>query len=202
MKYFPAPAFMLLAALPAFLASRASAAPVPQYLPDRDVSITYALTAPGRGAQNYQLEYNAAGGLARIEAPAQGIFVLANLPSGQAQVVVPFLHAFVEAPDFSGLTRMISHADGAHFTPLGHDHYAGLGCETYKITDRHGDAIACLTHDGLILHFTGHDGQGSAEVTALSVNFAPQPPGDFSTPNGFSEISLPPGALAALLQPH
>ena len=77
------------------------------------MAITYQLTTPGHAPQEYRLHYNAAGGLARVETPAQGIFVLADLSAGQAQIVVPFLHAFVEAPDFSDLTRMIAHAGGA-----------------------------------------------------------------------------------------
>jgi hypothetical protein len=191
----------LLTAAPALaLAAPASASPL--FLPDRDVAVTYQLAAPGRAAQNYQLQYNAAGGLARIEGPAQGIFVLADLPSGEAQVVVPFLHAYVQAPDFSALTRMIDHADGARFTLLGHGHYAGLACEKYLVMNNQGSGTACITHDGIILHFAGQDSHGAADVTALSVDFTPQPSGAFSTPDGFSEITLPPGALAALLQPQ
>jgi len=191
-------AFLSLAAASPLLSTPASAAPL--FLPDRDVAVTYQLAAPGRAPQEYRLHYNAAGGLARIETPAQGIFVLADLAAGQAQIVVPFLHAFVEAPDFSDLTRMIAHAGGARFTPLGHGHYAGMECEKYLVMNDHGSGTACITHDGVILHFAGRDSSGSADVTALSVDFTPQPSGFFATPNGFSEISLPPGALAAMLQ--
>jgi hypothetical protein len=199
---FPTAAFLSLAAAAPSLLLAAPASAAPLFLPDRDVAVTYQLAAPGRAPQEYRLQYNAAAGLARIETPAQGIFVLADLPAGQAQIVVPFLHAFVQAPDFSDLTRMIAHADGARFTPLGHGHYAGMGCEKYLVMNAQGSGTACITHDGVVLHFAGRDSHGTAEVTALAVDFTPEPSGTFATPNGFSEISLPPGALAALLQPQ
>ena len=39
-----------------------------------------------------------------------------------------------------------------------------------------GSGTACITHDGVILHFGGQDSQGAADVTALSVHFSPNPP--------------------------
>ena len=172
----------------------------PAFLPTSDVAITYELNAPGRAAQDYQLNYDAADKLARVEDPAQGIYILANLPAGQAQVVVPALHAIVQAPDFYSMTQLIATADCARFTPLGPGRYAGLGCEKYLVLNGQGSGTACITQSGVVLHFAGRDAHGSAEVTALSVAYGPQPAQDFSTPDGFSAVTLPPGALAALLQ--
>ncbi len=190
-----------LFAAPALLAA-APALAMPAFLPTRDVAITYELDAPGRAAQDYLLNYDAAQELARIESPAQGIYILANLPSGQAQVVVPALHAIVQAPDFSALTQEISTAGGAQFTPLGQGHYAGMACRKYLVLNAHGSGTACITPDGVVLHFAGQDANGSAEVTALSVAYTPQPAQEFALPNGFSDVTLPPGALQALLQPQ
>jgi hypothetical protein len=183
---------LLLAGEPALAA--------PAFLPVRDVSVTYELDAPGRAAENYQLNFDAANRLARVETAAQGIYVLADLAQGRAQVVIPALHAIVEAPDFSDLTQLIANADNAQFTPLGHGHYAGMGCEKYLVLNAEGSGTACITRDGVVLHFAGRDAHGSAEVTALSVDFGPLPAGEFMPPDGFAAIDLPPGALAALLQ--
>jgi hypothetical protein len=191
-RFFCAASALLLAAVPAWAA--------PRFLPDRDVAVTYELDLPGNAPQDYHLAYRAADGLARIDGPTQGIFVLADLPAGQAQVVVPQLHAFVRAPDFSALTRMIAHADGAQFTPLGQGSYAGIDCRKYLVMSAQGTGEVCIAHDGVILHFAGRDAKGSAEVTALAVHYRPQPAAAFALPDGFAEISLPPGALAALLQ--
>jgi hypothetical protein len=172
----------------------------PAFLPTRDVSVTYELDAPGRAAEDYRLNFDAARRLARVETAAQGIYVLANLAEGRAQVVIPALHAIVEAPDFSNLTQLIANADNSQFTPLGHGHYAGMECEKYLVLNAQGSGTACITRDGVVLHFAGKDAHGSAEVTALSVDFGPLPPGEFRPPDGFAAIDLPPGALAALLQ--
>jgi hypothetical protein len=180
----------------------AVAAPVPRFLPNGDVAVTYQLNLPGHDPQTYLLHYDAADELARIDSPAQHIFVLADLPSGQAQVVVPALHAVVDTPDFSGITRQIEDAGGAHFTPLGHGHYAGLRCDRYRITSRDGAAQACITQSGVVLQFDGHNRHGAAQVTALSVTFTPQPGDEFSAPANFANIHLSPGLLTALLQSH
>jgi len=187
----------LLAILLCLIAAPASAAP--RFLPDQDVAVSYQLQSPGNPAQDVQLSYSAAAGQARIDSPA-GLYVLASLSAGRAQVVIPALHAFVEAPDFSSLTRMISNADGASFTPLGHGFYAGLACEKYLVLNNQGSATACITHQGVVLHFAGRDAHGAAELTALTVAFAPQSPANFTTPDGYTEVTLPPGALAALLR--
>jgi hypothetical protein len=180
----------------------AVAAPVPRFLPNRDVAVTYQLNLPGHDPQTYLLHYDAADQLARIDSPAQHIFVLANLPSGQAQLVVPALHAVVDTPDFSGITRQIEGAGGAHFTRLGDGHYAGLRCERYRITSRDGAAEACITPSGVVLQFDGHNHNGAAEVTAVSVTFGRQPGEEFAPPANFANIHLSPGLLTALLQSH
>jgi hypothetical protein len=188
--------FLRLALLASLLPGAALAAPV--FLPSRDVAVSYSLAASGRAAETYTLHYDAADQLARVES-STGLYVLANLPAGQARVVVPALHATVQAPDFSALTGEIYNADGATFTPLGGGEYAGLACQKYLVLDKNGTATACITPSGVVLHFSGHNAQGSAELTALSVAYAPQPAGSFAPPTGFSDITLPPGALAALL---
>ena len=185
-----------LAALAALFPASAFAAPV--FLPSRDVAVTYTLAASGRAPATYNLAYDAADQLARVESQS-GYYVLANLPAGQAQVVVPALRAVVQAPDFSSLTSEIYNADGAQFTPQGTGHYAGLDCEKYLVVDKNGTGTACITPSGVILHFSGHDEQGSAELTALSVTYAPQPAENFAPPAGFSQVDLPPGALQAML---
>lgn len=173
----------------------------PAFLPNRDVSVTYSLATPGQPTQTLQLSYNAAQELARVSSE-YGYYVLANLPAGQAQLVIPALHAIIQAPDFSILTTELFEAgDKARFTALGKGHYAGLSCEMYQISDTTGRARACLTADGVALYFSGKDEHGGADVTATSVNYAPQPASLFSPPAGLTPLDLPPSALKSLLEP-
>jgi len=172
----------------------------PLILPDRDVAVSYQVSSPGRPAQSYQLEYDSAGQRARINNPAQGTYILVNLPAGTAQMVVPQLNSVVNAPDISGLTQQITDAGhNARFTLLGAAKYAGLSCQNWLVLSSQGSATACLTTDGVALHFAGKNAHGSGEVTATAVTFGPQPGADFSAPNGYNAITLPPGVLQQLM---
>jgi len=178
----------------------AQADTAPVILPDRDVAVMYQLVAAGRPSQAYQLQYDAAAERARINNPAQGTYFLIDLPAGTAQMVVPQLSSVVNAPDLSGLSKQITNADhSARFTLLGQKQYAGLSCQNWLVVSRQGTATACLTTDGVVLHFDGHNDHGSGSVTATAVSFGPQPPGDFAPPTGFNAITLPPGVLQQLM---
>ena len=188
-----------LAALACLIPGISLAAPA--FLPERDVSVTYSLATQGQPAQTLQLSYNAAQELARISSD-YGYYVLANLPTGQAQLIIPALHAIVQSPDFSALTAELFEASNkARFTALGKGNYAGLSCEMYQITDSTGTARACLTEDGVALYFSGQDTHGGAEVTATSVSYAPQPASQFTPPAGLTPLNLPPSMLKSLLEP-
>ncbi len=171
----------------------------PAFLPSRDVAIAYQVSAPGRADASYQMTYDAADERARIDNPAQGDYFLVDLLAGSARLVVPPLRAIVEAPDLSGLTQQVMDADNARFTALGPGRYAGLPCEKYLVLNQQGTGTACITPDGVILHFSGSDPHGSATVTATSVSYGAQPAGAFALPGGYSQITLPPGALAQLI---
>lgn len=174
----------------------------PRILPARDVTVNYTLRARGVAPAEYRLDYDAADQRARVTSGTDNIFVLVDLPEGLAQVIVPMLHAIVQAPDLSDLTQMIHQAGDARFTPLGRQVFAGIECQNYRVVSAKGSATACITGSGVILHFSGQDAQGSAEVTAQSVSFGPQPVENFTAPEGYTQIQLPPDALAALLRPQ
>jgi hypothetical protein len=173
---------------------------MPLILPNRDVVVEYQVSAPGQADQTYRLEYDATSQRARINNPAQNSYFLVNLPAGTAQIVVPQLNSVVNAPDLASLTRQLTDAgDNARFTPLGQADYAGMSCRNWLILSAQGTATACLTPDGVALHFDGKDAQGSGDVTATSVTFGPQPGPDFSPPSGYNAINLPPGVLQQLM---
>jgi len=176
------------------------AAAVPAFLPGQDVVIDYAVSAPGRSAQAFEVSYEAGPRLARVNDAAHGVSYLADLNAGEVEILVPMLRAMVEAPDMSRFAGMLQNADGAQFVRLGHGHYAGLACETYLVTNAQGSGTACLTHDGEILHFHGHDNHGAVDITATSVRFGAVPASVFSVPADFSHLQLPPGMLAQLLK--
>ena len=185
---------VLFGIVPAFAAAH------PPILPQQDVAVSYDLEVSGRPDTAYQLEYSAAAQRARLTSVAQGTVFLVNIPAGSAQIIVPMLHAIVQAPDLSRFTQQVNDAGNAQFTALGKQHYAGHECENYLVTSPKGSATACLTPDGVALHFHGSNDRGEATVTATALRYGAQPPGDFAVPDGFSQVTLPPGMLAQILQ--
>ncbi len=177
-------------------------AAVPRLLPDHDVMGVYRISQPGRADQTWRVRYQAASRMLRavsVAGQATGVTVLLDLASGSAHVVVPQMHAVVAVPGLSGLINKVLDENGAHFTPLGQARIAGHACTRYLVLKRKGDGTACITQGGVVLAATGKDDRGSMSVTALQVADAPQPPGDFVLPEGYSSISLPPQMLAQLL---
>jgi len=185
--------------LAALLLTQAQADTRPLFLPEQDIAATYNLSAPGRAPESYTLQYDAADERARITDPARGLTFLVDLITGHAELIIPALRAVVEAPDISALAAQVYTADGAKFLPLGPAHYAGLPCDKYEVLAPNWSANTCLTPQGVILHFAGHDSHGAATVTATSLTLTPQPPSSFNPPTGYSQIQLPPGTLAQIL---
>ncbi len=190
--------FLVSAVLLAGLSPAFADAP-PPYLPTRDVVVSYQVDTPGRPPASYQLAYDAGRQQVRIDDPAHGNYFLVNLPAGTAQLVAPAFHAIVAAPDLSALTGQLNNLNQARFTPLGPGAYAGLACQKYLVLSDQGSGTACLTPDGVTLHFSGHNARGSAEVTATNVAYQHNQAAMFGIPPGYSTITLPPGALGQLL---
>jgi hypothetical protein len=186
---------LLLTALP-FAAQAA-----PAFLPTHDVTVVYSVAVPQQQPLRATLSYQADSGLTRLDSPF-GYYVLGNVQEGSATLVLPSLHALVRAPDFALLATELHHLDGASFTKLGTRHYAGLACTLYGLSDADGHGQVCLTRDGVVLRFTGHNARGTADVTALSVSSDPVEDDLFAPPAGYTPLELPAGTLNALLNPQ
>jgi hypothetical protein len=189
----------------ALLLSGAAIAPAfaaPRLIPDRDAMGVYQVTQPGKPIQTWRVRYQASSQMLRavsLSGQATGVTVLLDLAAGSADIVVPQMHAIVAVPGLSGVIHNALDQNGAHFTRLGEATIAGHQCTRYLILKRKGDGSACITRSGIVLAATGKDSKGSAQVTALQIAEAPQPPEDFQLPQGYSNINLPPQMLAQLL---
>ncbi len=184
------------------VAGGAAQAATPRLLPDHDVMGVYQITQPGRPSQTWRVRYQAASEMLHavsVSGQASGVTVLLDLASGSAHVVVPQMHAVVAVPGLSGLIHKVLDQNGARFTRLSEATIAGQSCTRYLVLKPKGDGSACITRGGVVLAATGKNAQGSLAVTALQIVDAPQPPGDFTLPDGYSSISLPPQMLAQLL---
>jgi hypothetical protein len=84
--------------------------------------------------------------------------------------------------------------DTMKFTATGKGHIAGLDCTTYSITSSSGNAIACVTADGVVLSESGVDAQGvRGHLMAESVAYAPLAASLFQPPADFNRVAHPEG---------
>jgi len=177
----------------------ADAAPFPQFLPDRDVEIRYTVTVPDQPSHDYDLSFEARSERLRIDDPSRGLWFLVDLRDASAAMVVPQMRIVVTEPDLANLAAIMQSAKSAQFTPLGEATIAGLRCTRYQVLSNEATGTVCLTRNGIALAVSGQDSHGSAQVVADSVTEASVPPDSLAPPPGFASVTLPRGAIAALL---
>ena len=194
--------FLVLAPLPLFAMSARGAWPGPPILPRHDVAVVYRISSPGRPVQTWRVRYRAQDRLGRaasLDGATGGSVILLNIPAGQAEIVLPQMHALVDVPGVSAMMEQVLSTRQARFTKLGTDEIAGHRCTKYLVLKRRGDGTACITRGGVVLEAQGQDSKGSVSVRAVSLTEAPQDPALFAPPSGYQAISLPPSVLAGLL---
>ncbi len=192
-------AFALLIWAMLFHPHRADAAIALKLLPDRDVTVQYTVTAPGRQPHDYDVSFSAESKRLRIDDPARGLWFLVDLRTAGVMMVVPTMRVVVTAPDIANLTAILQSAKAARFTPIGQATIAGLRCTRYLVLSKQVTGTTCLTHNGIALAVSGKDSHGSAQVIADSVTEATIPIGSLVPPPGFSTVALPRGTISALL---
>lgn len=194
--------FTLAFAAGALFGARPAAAETPRLIPTHDVAGVYRISQPGRPEQTWRVRFEAAG--ERVRATSLGgtptaLTVLLDVRSGNAELVLPQMHALVNIPGLSGVLQKVTDKAGARFTALGSGTVAGHRCTRYLVLRRDGSGTACITSGGVVLAATGHDSKGKVTVTALSLSEEPQPPAAFEAPQGYSRVTLPPGMVAQML---
>ncbi|ONG47388.1 hypothetical protein BKE38_23505 [Pseudoroseomonas deserti] len=190
-----AAAAALLVALPAVGQQPAPA----QLRPQRDVAVTYRMTAGNRPPQTVAASWLAAAQRLRIEPPGLPGWLLLDLPSSQAQMVMDSTRMVVRLPGKGPWPMLDSLPAGTRMTPAGSATVAGLRCDNWQVVNREGTGQVCLTADGVMLRGSGtHDGQqGSLEAT--SVAYVAQDPARFQVPPGYQAVSLPQGLPSGLI---
>jgi hypothetical protein len=179
-------------------AGQGQAAPTP-LRPQRDVAVTYRVTSGSRPAQTVPAAWLAASQRLRLEPPGMPGWVLVDLPSSQAQMVMDATRMLVRLPAKGPWPTLDRLPQGARMTPAGSATVAGLRCANWQVTSPQGNGQACLTADGVLLRASGtHDGQqGSLEATA--VRYGAQDPARFQVPPGYQAVTLPQGLPPGLI---
>ncbi len=185
-------ALIAAVALLACAANPAGAAPDrPRILPDRDVTVQYAVTSSAPGAPANVTAHIASDGHVRIDTPDRGSFLYAS-GSSKARWVMPQGGLYLEVPVGIALAGALAPGPDVHFTRIGRATVAGLSCTQWQVSVPRGSGTACVTDDGVILRGEGEDGRGhTGSILATQVAFAQQPADLFEPPPGAQRFSLP-----------
>ena len=176
---------MRLALLLSVLAFPALAAPAPRLVPERDVTVAYAVTPGDQSPIDVQAEIAAGTAKARITGEGVPGTMLIDLGAHSGTLLIPPLRAYHR---FN-----IGHSpfppQDARFTAHGQDKIAGLACTRYDVTLHRGGGTVCLTDDGVILSAQGEDQDGHrGALRATHVAYGAIPPEHFAVPAGYRDI--------------
>lgn len=162
----------------------ALAAEKPQFLPTRDVDVSYSIVA-GDQTLPQRVRWMASARLLRVDPPVEGMYMLVDYDRKRMSMVRETEHAAIDmnapANIVAGVqTRIDSTTRGKDET------IAGLTCTNWQTTDlANKPATACLTADGVLLQVRS---QGRIMLTADRVSYEPQRAALFQVPEGFLRI--------------
>jgi hypothetical protein len=165
-----------------------AAVSAPRLVPLRDVTVEYAVHAPGARDQSVRVSIAAGGAHLRIAGEAFPVTFIVDRPAGMARVLVPLLRAYASLPiGRYDPERTVLH--DAHFTRGGSETLAAGHCTDWTARSPSGTASACITAEGVILkgEVTNHRGEAGA-ILATSVDYAPLPAGTFALPAKFHDL--------------
>lgn len=180
----------VIAALAALAAGAACVSPAsaesarPQFLPTRDVDVTYSIVQ-GKSTLPQRVRWLAARRLLRVDPPVDGMYMIVDYDAKHMSMVREAQHAALEmnAPD--GIALGVQNRLDA--TTRGSDErIAGLTCTNWQTTDlSNRPATVCLTPDGVLLQVRS---QGRIVLTADQVRYGPQQAALFQVPDGFLRV--------------
>lgn len=149
----------------------------PQMQPTRDVTVTYS----GVTGAPVHMSWLVAEHLMRTDI-APGIWGVHNEASNTTEMVNDAQHVVMSMPMMMDPTQ-IGAQPGARFTRAGSNTVAGLECTLWDIQVAGGDAKACVTADGVLLHL---DAMGIT-LDATDVTYAAQDPARFHVPADYTK---------------
>jgi hypothetical protein len=182
----------LLALLLLAITATAHAEPLPRYVPDRDVAITYRSTGTESALPpSITLRYFAVADRIRLDSN-QGAYLLLDRAAERVEMVLPAAKLAMELPSGAGIVQGFILGDRLQFHRTGSATVLGRACTIYDVSVEKVHATACLTSDGLLLRGEGTDPAGRhASIEATQIAFTPQPPGLFSPPDTYRYLAQP-----------
>ncbi len=127
-----------------------------------------------------RMRWQAATQRQRVDPPTEGLFIVIDFRAGRMRTVRLSDRLVV---DMAAPATGAGTPDAA-YVRQGEDQVAGLTCTDWQATATDGrSTVACITTDGVLLRATAG---GHMLLSAASVDYAPQAPALFATPDGFT----------------
>ncbi len=184
--------------LAAVATGAAQAADGPPMMPTRDATVVYMVTPEGAPQpQSVRVYFRGGGSQMRIDGPPgpdgapSGDMVL-DRPSRTITVVLNPARSYMQIPEREEVRSPFVLDSTMRFTRTGTGSVAGLPCVNWGIVTPKGNAVACVTDDGVVLSASGVDGQGArGRLVAQTVQYAPLAASVFLPPPGFQRSAHP-----------
>ena len=166
----------------------------PRLRPNRDVDVTYRATGAGPLPDGRRLDQRvrwlAASQTMRIDPPTAGLYVIVDYAAKRMSVVREATRSVVDMAAPEGVAGMAGNPGEGTYVRRGEDTVAGQACTEWETLDHdRRKASVCITADGVLLRAST---AGQAQVSAISVQYAPQDPAVFQIPPDYLRRSAEP----------
>jgi hypothetical protein len=191
----------------ALLAAPALADPMPNLIPEHDVSGTSRVTG-NVGPKTITVEYSKAVGVLRLTPPGGAGYLLYDFAAKDAKMVMPQMQRYMDQPSVADQAKQLQNAGNGNNVSIAKgatETIAGKDCTDYTATSKTKgtSSTLCVTDDGVLLKLASTD--GSAVAQSISYNTVPE--ADVQVPAGYEQfvmpqmppgMTMPPGAMSAM----
>jgi len=154
--------------------------------------VLYRLTQPGTPATEIRVTARAGDAALRIDM-ADRTYMLLDPPGKRMTMVAPDEETALELPyqiDAAGPFRL---DERMRFTKRAGETVAGVRCTVWDVALNKARGSVCVSEDGVLLRSSATDGAGRRTlIEAVSVSYAPAPPGEFDPPPGYDRMVATP----------
>lgn len=165
----------------------------PLLFPTRDAAITYRVTGPaGTGAgDTLRIAYLVTERKQRMDA-VPGTWMLIERATNTGVRVDDGARTALRMPLSPAAMAQFEPTEGASFTRVGADRFAGIGCTTWTYRTAEAAGRVCVTPDGVPLRMEATAQGQPTQAEATEVRLAPQDPARFQIPRGYQVMEAVP----------
>lgn len=185
------------AGLCALFFTAAAAPDRPALTPAREASVLYRVVNAGAAPVEVRVTAEAGGSPMRLDLPDR-TYMLVDQAARSIAVVVPEEQTVLDVPYGDGPQTYFQLNDRMRFTRRAPATVAAVRCTVWDVAVDNARGTMCISDDGILLRSSGTDETGRRNlIEAVSVSFAPAPPGEFVPPPDFSRVPVTPNDPAA-----